>query len=120
MKNRISKRLINHMNELRKRAVKEKDEKLRSDYWWLYFDAPNDDFMTRRTYDLAMGVYDRTLAQPLLGVLSNGLGCRWMTLERQRAIHRGLEAGGGQVAVGATKAQKVGHAAGTIARGCRL
>jgi hypothetical protein len=39
MKNRISQRLINHMNELRKRAIKEKDEKLRSDYWWLYFDA---------------------------------------------------------------------------------
>lgn len=43
--------------------------------WWLYFDAPNDDFLTRRTYDLAMGVYDRTLAQPLLGILSSGLGC---------------------------------------------
>jgi hypothetical protein len=39
MKNRISQRLINHLNELRKRAIKEKDEKLRSDYWWLYFDA---------------------------------------------------------------------------------
>jgi hypothetical protein len=39
MKNRISLRLINHQNELRKRAIKEKDEKLRSDYWWLYFDA---------------------------------------------------------------------------------
>ena len=39
MKNRISQRLINHQNELRKRALKEKDEKLRKDYWWLYHDA---------------------------------------------------------------------------------
>src|SRR5262245_41919795 len=39
MKNRISKRLLNHQNELRKRALKEKDEKLRKDYWWLYHDA---------------------------------------------------------------------------------
>ena len=39
MKYRISQRLINHLNELRKRAIKEKNEKLRSDYWWLYFNA---------------------------------------------------------------------------------
>ena len=39
MKNRISQRLINHLNELRKRAIKEKNEKLRGDYWWLYFNA---------------------------------------------------------------------------------
>ena len=39
MKYRISQRLLNHLNELRKRAIKEKDEKRRSDYWWLYFDA---------------------------------------------------------------------------------
>ena len=39
MKNRISQRLIKHQNELRKRALKEKDEKLRKDYWWLYHDA---------------------------------------------------------------------------------
>jgi hypothetical protein len=39
MKNRISQRLMNHQNELRKRALKEKDEKLRKDYWWLYHDA---------------------------------------------------------------------------------
>ena len=39
MKNRISQRPINHQNELRKRALKEKDEKLRKDYWWLYHDA---------------------------------------------------------------------------------
>jgi hypothetical protein len=39
MKNRISQRLINHLNELRKRAVKEKDEEKRRDYWWLYHDA---------------------------------------------------------------------------------
>ena len=39
MKNRISQRLIHHQNELRKRALKEKDEKLRKDYWWLYHNA---------------------------------------------------------------------------------
>ena len=39
MKNRISQRLMKHQNELRKRALKEKDEKLRKDYWWLYHDA---------------------------------------------------------------------------------
>ena len=39
MKYRISQRLLNHLNELRKRAIKEKNEKLRSDYWWLYFNA---------------------------------------------------------------------------------
>ena len=39
MKNRISQRLIHHQNELRKRALKEKDEKLRKDYWWLYYNA---------------------------------------------------------------------------------
>ena len=39
MKYRISQRLLNHLNELRKRAIKEKDEKRRSDYWWLYFNA---------------------------------------------------------------------------------
>ena len=39
MKNRISQRLVKHLNELRKRALKEKDEKLRRDYWWLYHDA---------------------------------------------------------------------------------
>jgi len=39
MKNRISQRLIKHLNELRKRALKEKDEDKRSDYWWLYNDA---------------------------------------------------------------------------------
>jgi hypothetical protein len=39
MKYRISQRLNNHLNELRKRAIKEKNEKLRSDYWWLYFNA---------------------------------------------------------------------------------
>jgi sugar-specific transcriptional regulator TrmB len=39
MKYRISQRLNNHLNELRKRATKQKDEKLRSDYWWLYFNA---------------------------------------------------------------------------------
>ena len=39
MKNRISQRLLKHQNELRKRALKEKDEKLRKDYWWLYHDA---------------------------------------------------------------------------------
>jgi sugar-specific transcriptional regulator TrmB len=39
MKYRISQRLQNHLNELRKRAIKEKNEKLRSDYWWLYFNG---------------------------------------------------------------------------------
>src|SRR5687767_7352593 len=39
MKNRISTRLEHHKNELRKRALKEKDEKLRKDYWWLYHNA---------------------------------------------------------------------------------
>jgi hypothetical protein len=39
MKNRISLRLIKHLNELRKRAVKEKDNEKRRDYWWLYHDA---------------------------------------------------------------------------------
>jgi hypothetical protein len=39
MKNRISQRLIKHLNELRKRALKEKDEDKRRDYWWLYHDA---------------------------------------------------------------------------------
>jgi hypothetical protein len=39
MKIRISQRLIKHLNELRKRAVKEKDNEKRRDYWWLYHDA---------------------------------------------------------------------------------
>ena len=39
MKHRISQRLIKHLNELRKRALKEKDEEKRRDYWWLYHDA---------------------------------------------------------------------------------
>jgi hypothetical protein len=39
MKNRISQRLIKHLNELRKRAIKEKDDEKRRDYWWLYHDA---------------------------------------------------------------------------------
>ena len=39
MKYRISQRLLNHLNELRKRAIKQQDEKLRSDYWSLYFNA---------------------------------------------------------------------------------
>ena len=39
MKNRISKRLEHHKNELRKRALKETNPKLRSDYWRLYYDA---------------------------------------------------------------------------------
>ena len=39
MKNRISQRLIKHLNELRKRALKEKDEDKRRDYWCLYHDA---------------------------------------------------------------------------------
>jgi hypothetical protein len=39
MKNRISKRLEKHKEELRKRAVKEQNEEKRRDYWWLYFDA---------------------------------------------------------------------------------
>ena len=39
MKNRISSRLEHHKNELRKRALKEKDEQLRKDYWWLYHNA---------------------------------------------------------------------------------
>jgi hypothetical protein len=39
MKNRISQCLLKHLNELRKRALKEKDEKLRKDYWWLYHNA---------------------------------------------------------------------------------
>src|SRR5215203_6088029 len=39
MKNRISLRLEKHKNELRKRALKEKDEEKRRDYWWLYHDA---------------------------------------------------------------------------------
>jgi hypothetical protein len=39
MKNRISTRLEQHKNELRKRALKEQDEKLRRDYWWLYHNA---------------------------------------------------------------------------------
>ena len=39
MKNRISQRLVKHLNELRKRALKELDEKKRRDYWWLYHDA---------------------------------------------------------------------------------
>jgi hypothetical protein len=39
MKHRISKQLARLKEELRKRAIKEKDENLRSDYWWLYFDA---------------------------------------------------------------------------------
>jgi hypothetical protein len=36
---RISQRLIKHLNELRKRALKEKDDEKRRDYWWLYHDA---------------------------------------------------------------------------------
>ena len=39
MKHRISLRLIKHLNELRKRALKEKNEEKRRDYWWLYHDA---------------------------------------------------------------------------------
>ena len=39
MKNRISQQLIKHLKELHKRAIKEKDEEKRRDYWWLYHDA---------------------------------------------------------------------------------
>jgi hypothetical protein len=39
MKNRISQLLEYHKNELRKRALKEQDEKRRKDYWWLYHNA---------------------------------------------------------------------------------
>ena len=39
MKHRISLRLIKHLNELRKRALKEQNEDKRRDYWWLYYDA---------------------------------------------------------------------------------
>ena len=39
MKNRTSKRLTHHQNELRKRALKEKIEDKRVDYWRLYFEA---------------------------------------------------------------------------------
>ena len=39
MKHRKSKRLEQHQNELRKRALKEKNEDKRKDYWHLYFDA---------------------------------------------------------------------------------
>jgi hypothetical protein len=45
MKHRISKQLARLKEELRKRAIKEEDEELRSDYWRLYYaarDAENE------------------------------------------------------------------------------
>ena len=39
MKHRISPRLLKHQEKLRQRALKEKDEEKRVDYWRLYFDA---------------------------------------------------------------------------------
>ena len=39
MKNRISRKLAHLKEELRKRAVKEKDKEKRDDYWRLYFAA---------------------------------------------------------------------------------
>ena len=39
MKNRISQKLAHLKEELRKRAIKEKDEEKRDDYWRLYFAA---------------------------------------------------------------------------------
>lgn len=41
--------------------------------WQFYFDAPHDDFFTRRTYAGALGTYDPT--QPQMTILSNGSGC---------------------------------------------
>ena len=47
MKNRISKKLAHLKEELRKRAIKEKDEEKRDDYWRLYFAARDAEYEVR-------------------------------------------------------------------------
>jgi hypothetical protein len=48
MKNRISRQLAHLKEELRKRAVKEEDEELRSDYWRLYYAARDAEYEVRQ------------------------------------------------------------------------
>jgi hypothetical protein len=48
MKNRISRQLAHLKEELRKRAVKEENEELRSDYWRLYYAARDAEYEVRQ------------------------------------------------------------------------
>jgi hypothetical protein len=48
MKHRISQKLARLKEELRKRAVKEKDEELRDDYWRLYYAARDAEYEVRQ------------------------------------------------------------------------
>ena len=48
MKHRISKQLARLKEELRKRAIKEEDEELRSDYWRLYYAARDAEYEVRQ------------------------------------------------------------------------
>src|SRR5262249_24028879 len=65
-----------------------------SQYWWLYFDAPNDDFFTRRTYAGAFGPYDRFPAQPLMGIFSNGFTCFYGSRGAFTVLDAGYDAAG--------------------------
>ena len=48
MKNRISRQLAHLKEELRKRALKEENEELRSDYWRLYYAARDAEHEVRQ------------------------------------------------------------------------
>ena len=69
MKNRISLRLIKHLNELRKRALKEKDEDKRRDYWWLYHDAKTIEPEIR---EMILKSENQTLLEMMSNALTEG------------------------------------------------
>jgi hypothetical protein len=73
MKNRISKRLIHLQNELRKRALKEKDPELRADFWRLYYAALD---IQHDITELVMAAEIRRLAEIMLayGITDTSLG----------------------------------------------
>ena len=74
MKNRISRKLAHLKEELRKRAIKEKDEEKRDDYWRLYFAARDAEQEVRELIQDAetRNVLEIVAAYGLIDVLMEG------------------------------------------------
>ena len=71
MKDRISRKLAHLKEELRKRAIKEKDEEKRDDYWRLYFAARDAEYEVRELIQNAetRNVLEIVAAYGLLDIL---------------------------------------------------
>ena len=71
MKDRISRKLAHLKEELRKRAIKEKDEETRDDYWRLYYAARDAEYEVRELIQNAetRNVLEIVAAYGLLDIL---------------------------------------------------